>query len=168
MEQALEEAGRALDRGEVPVGCVLQTPSGETVAVGSNRTNELRNATSHAEMVAFESLSRGGHRPAAGSLTLYVTCEPCIMCASAIVQIGIVGRVVFGCHNPRFGGCGSVRGLAMYGEGVPVVVGGVRKEESVRLLGMFYERTNPNAPRPKKKRKKVGEERGKGCGKEDA
>lgn len=160
MEIALKEAHLALDRGEVPVGCVLLSPSGAVLATGSNRTNERGNATAHAELVAFEALSAADiPRPERGSLSLYVTCEPCIMCASAIVQMGVVGHIVFGCANPRFGGCGSVRGLDIYrgkeGRGfVPSVESGVSAKECMELLGKFYTRSNPNAPRPKKRRKK--------------
>lgn len=137
-------------RGEVPVGCALLDAYSTVVAVGSNRTNELGDATRHAELVAFEALGTQRHAPR--SLTLYVTCEPCIMCAAAIVQMGVVKRVVYGCANPRFGGCGSVRGLDMYGERAPEVEGGVDADAAVELLGRFYMRSNPNAPKPKKRR----------------
>ncbi|CDF32087.1 unnamed protein product [Chondrus crispus] len=160
MEKALEEARKALERGEVPVGCALIDTKGKCVAVGSNRTNELGNATSHAELVAFEAL--GAQKFNRGELTLYVTCEPCVMCAAAIVQIGIIGKIVFGCSNPRFGGCGSVRSLNMYkecGKGgddmfVPEIQSGVEAATAVQLLGEFYTRSNPNAPKPKKRRVK--------------
>lgn len=174
MEIALEEARLALGRGEVPVGCAIVSPSGVVLATGSNRTNERGNATAHAEMIAFENLSEVEMaRPDRGSLTLFVTCEPCIMCASAIVQVGVIGRVLFGCANPRFGGCGSVRGLDIYGGKsgrgfVPSVEGGVCAKECVELLGRFYMRTNPNAPRPKKKRKKAAGIEENETGKEEA
>lgn len=150
MDIALEEACKALSRGEVPVGCALIDSQSIVVAVGSNRTNEFGDATRHAELVAFEAL--GVQQYAPRSLTLYVTCEPCIMCAAAIVQMGVVKRVVYGCANPRFGGCGSVRGLEMYGKEAPEVEGEVGAEAAVELLGKFYMRSNPNAPKPKKKR----------------
>lgn len=159
MNFAIQEAREALERGEVPVGCVLQNSEGCTVATGSNRTNERGNATSHAEMIAFEKLSEGARTYEKGELTLYVTCEPCIMCAAAIVQMEVVGRVVFGCSNPRFGGCGSVRSLDMYFGRmrgfVPVVERGVEAGTAVELLKEFYNRTNPNAPKPKRRRVKA-------------
>jgi tRNA-specific adenosine deaminase 2 len=165
MDMALEEARDALLRGEVPIGCVLVGKTGMVVARGSNRTTERGNATAHAELVAFEALSEP---VSAKSLTLYVTCEPCIMCAAAIVQAGCVRRLVFGCSNPRFGGCGTVRSLSMYedykgtvpnssapeGLGVPDVVSGLKAAEAVQLLTDFYLNTNPNAPVPKKKRRR--------------
>lgn len=80
--------------------------------------------------------------------TLYVTCEPCIMCASAIAQLGLT-RVVYGCRNDRFGGCGSILDLL----GNCHVVGGVCEEEAVALLRSFYKRENCYAPEDKRKRK---------------
>ncbi|PXF49056.1 tRNA-specific adenosine deaminase 2 [Gracilariopsis chorda] len=158
MEVALYEARKALERGEVPVGCVLVTEDGETVATGSNRTNERGNATSHAELVAFEELSNVKKMFKKGELTLYVTCEPCIMCTAAIVQMEVVGHIVYGCSNPRFGGCGSVRSLDLYRgrpDGhVPTIQSGVEAATAIHLLGEFYNRTNPHAPKPKKRRVK--------------
>mmetsp|Transcript_11054 Transcript_11054/g.31042 ORF Transcript_11054/g.31042 Transcript_11054/m.31042 type:complete len:328 (+) Transcript_11054:102-1085(+) len=93
---------------------------------------------------------------------LYVTCEPCIMCAAALARVGI-GRVFFGCHNNKFGGCGSLmslhdeatvpRGVAA-GEyhGYPIVEG-ILKDEAVRLLRSFYDRENFHAPDDKRRRK---------------
>lgn len=154
MERALSEARNALERGEVPIGCAIQNADGEIIAVGSNRVNELGNATAHAELVAFEDLPQKPDGYSSKSLTLYVTCEPCVMCAAAIVQLGIVGHIVYGCSNPRFGGCGTVKRLDMYGDIAPEVEKGVMASEAVKLLGMFYERSNPNAPKPKKRRLK--------------
>jgi tRNA-specific adenosine deaminase 2 len=157
MELALIEGRLALERGEVPIGCVLvDIASGAVVAKGSNRTTELGNATSHAEMVAFATLT--SPIPPA-SLTLYVTCEPCIMCAGAIVASGVVARVVFGCSNPRFGGCSTVRDLDIYAAApsrprVPEVTTGVKSAEAVELLTDFYMRTNHRAPVPKRRSKK--------------
>ena len=86
---------------------------------------------------------------------LYVTCEPCIMCAAALSQVGI-GKVYFGCRNDKFGGCGSILSLHYdihpNHNGYPVV-GGILAEEAVRLLRSFYERENMHAPDDKRKRK---------------
>lgn len=160
MDVALSEARKALDRGEVPVGCALFSSSGVLLATGSNRTNERGNATAHAEMIALESLSNNVPNAVEfKDLTLYVTCEPCIMCAAALVQCGIISRIEFGCANPRFGGCGSVRSIDINAGGgsvrdrqIPSIKGGVFAEECVRLLAEFYSKSNPNAPNPKKRR----------------
>ncbi|KAM0788782.1 hypothetical protein ACM66B_002872 [Microbotryomycetes sp. NB124-2] len=87
-------------------------------------------------------------------LTLYVTVEPCIMCASAMRQVGI-GKVVYGCANDRFGGCGGVQSInadprLLYAPPY-VAVGGYRREEAIMFLRRFYLEENTNAPKPKKK-----------------
>ena len=91
----------------MPVGCIfIHTPSQTPLARARNRTNEWRNATLHAELEAIDHFLPS-HPAPLGDVTLYVTVEPCVMCASALRQVGI-GRVVYGCGNERFGGCGSV------------------------------------------------------------
>jgi tRNA(Arg) A34 adenosine deaminase TadA len=82
--------------------------------------------------------------------TLYVTCEPCLMCASALAQLRI-SRVVYGCRNDKFGGCGSVADLL--GTTTCHVAGGVCEQEAVALLRSFYRRENCYAPEDKRKRK---------------
>ncbi len=125
MREALAMAQEALDANEVPVGGVF-VRKGEVIARGRNRTNELLNATRHAELEAIDhilsvmppSATDFAVAPHSGpegdnpfkDTTLYVTIEPCIMCGAALRQVGI-GRVVFGAGNERFGGNGSVLGL---------------------------------------------------------
>lgn len=86
---------------------------------------------------------------------LYVTCEPCIMCAAALSQVSI-GKVYYGCRNDKFGGCGSILGLhediTPHHQGYPTV-GGILESEAVQLLRSFYERENMHAPDDKRKRK---------------
>ena len=85
---------------------------------------------------------------------LYVTCEPCIQCAAALARVGI-GRVFFGCHNDRFGGCGSILHLHKpYTEhkGYPIY-NGILKTEAIALLRSFYDRENFHAPDDKRRRK---------------
>ncbi len=180
MLAALAEARIALAASEVPVGCVFVDPRSRViVARGHNMTNARRNALEHAELVAIEALvaSRGG-ATAAGDvwgavrgLDLYVTVEPCIMCAAALLYHGI-GRVFFGCRNPRFGGngtilsvhqdsgcCGGSGDVGASAAAAPGRVGypsfaGFRQEEAVRLLQDFYEQENPSAPQPRPKRRR--------------
>lgn len=151
MGEALAEAQLALDEGEVPVGCVLvQESNGRVVGRGRNATHCTGDATTHAELVALRALN-ADH--AARSLLLYVTCEPCIMCASALRQCGLFKRVVYGCSNARFGGCGSVRPVLGSGgdDDIPLE-SGVRSGEALALLVNFYGRVNPYAPKPKPRR----------------
>jgi tRNA-specific adenosine deaminase 2 len=125
MREALVQARVALRRREVPVGAVVvrrrrlspdsnahdDSDPGVIVGRGFNLTNATRNATRHAEFQAVDEvlLASGGcpKRADFASCTLYVTCEPCIMCAGALALVGM-GRVVFGCANDKFGGCGSI------------------------------------------------------------
>ncbi|GKZ00666.1 hypothetical protein MPSEU_001018800 [Mayamaea pseudoterrestris] len=88
---------------------------------------------------------------------LYVTCEPCIMCAAALSQVGI-GKVIFGCRNEKFGGCGSIlclhEDIHPHHNGYPIV-GGILEAEAIALLRSFYERENMHAPDDKRKRKDI-------------
>jgi tRNA-specific adenosine deaminase 2 len=159
MEAAFELAREALSVGEVPVGCVfVDSTTSKIIARGRNVVNETKNATRHAEMVCVDEVVSRFPNPREysakfGETTVYVTCEPCVMCAQALVDLR-VKKIVYGCANPRFGGCGSV--LDVPGElnesGVEVV-SGVRADEAVGLLKQFYDCENPNAPADKVKKK---------------
>ena len=103
MNQALEEARAAADRGEVPVGAVLVSPSGAVVAQAGNRTRELSDPTAHAEILVIrEACAALGSERLTG-YDLYVTLEPCAMCAAAIAAARI-GRVYYGAADPKSGG----------------------------------------------------------------
>ncbi|WJX45989.1 tRNA(adenine34) deaminase [Trifolium repens] len=159
MELAIEQAKLAMDALEVPVGCVV-VEDGKVIASGRNRTTETRNATRHAEMEAIdallEQLQKNGLSMTEiakkfSNYNLYVTCEPCIMCASALSNLGIK-EVFYGCSNEKFGGCGSILSLHLsdamsHNKGFKCV-GGIMATEAVLLLRTFYEQGNPNAPKP--------------------
>ncbi|ERM99019.1 tRNA-specific adenosine deaminase 2 isoform X2 [Amborella trichopoda] len=159
MGLALEQAKFALDNLEVPVGCVI-VEDGKVIGFGSNRTNETRNATRHAEMESIDKLleqwqasglSQSEVAEKFSKCDLYVTCEPCIMCATALSILGI-RAVYYGCANDKFGGCGSV--LSLHQSEIKDVyrgfkcTGGIMSSESVTLFRNFYEQGNPNAPKP--------------------
>ncbi|GMY35255.1 tRNA-specific adenosine deaminase TAD2 isoform X2 [Fagus crenata] len=166
MELAIQQGKLALDSLEVPVGCVI-VEDGKVVASGRNRTTETRNATRHAEMEAIDILLEHWQKNGLSKLEvaekfskcyLYVTCEPCIMCASALSILGIK-EVCYGCANDKFGGCGSILSLHLGSSeilksgGVPQgrgfkCTGGIMASEAVSLLRTFYEQGNPNAPKP--------------------
>lgn len=139
MRLALEAARGAEAAGEVPVGAVLAR--GDTIlAVGANRPIAGHDPTAHAEIEVLRAGGRavGGYRLA--GTTLYVTLEPCVMCASAIVHAR-VARVVFGAWDPKAGAAGStinVFALPHMNHRVDVF-GGVLMEESARLLNAFFE-----------------------------
>ena len=106
MEQALEEARKAGDRGEVPVGAVLVAPDGAVVAAAGNRTRELNDPTAHAEMLVIRAACAALGTERLPGCDLYITLEPCPMCASAISQSRIA-RVYYGASDPKSGGLGQ-------------------------------------------------------------
>ena len=148
MRKALEVAQAAFDEREVAVGCII-VYNDEIIAHGGNKTNALNDATRHAELVSFKMLQEShpdDYLELLKKSTLYVTCEPCIMCASAIKMMG-VPLVVYGCLNDRFGGCGSVFNINT-NEVMPSLhsydcIYGVLEEEAVEMLRMFYGRPTP-------------------------
>ncbi|XP_067844649.1 tRNA-specific adenosine deaminase 2 [Heptranchias perlo] len=161
MERALSTAKEALENGEVPVGC-LMVYHNEILGRGRNEVNETKNATRHAEMVAIDQVlewcrQNGKEREEVFERTvLYVTVEPCIMCAAALRLMNIP-LVVYGCRNERFGGCGSVLNIPtddLQNTGASFqCVGGYRAQEAVELLKTFYKAENPNAPKSKVRKK---------------
>ncbi len=148
MREALKEAHVAFHKGEVPVGCVIAR-NGQVIARGQNKPNQSKDATTHAEFVAIDELvEREGDSYVFHDCDLYVTVEPCIMCASALLILGF-RRVFFGCSNQRFGGCGSVLTLCDRDQ-VPYAgyecIAGLYGDEAIALLKRFYETANPNIP----------------------
>ena len=140
MRVALEQAERAGAAGEVPVGAVLvQSSSGEIVAAAGNRVEELHDPTAHAEMLV---LRLGGQRLRAPRLPvcdLYVTLEPCPMCAQAI-SIARLRRLYFGAFDPKGGGVDH--GPKIFAQSscrhVPEVYGGIEEKASASLLRAFF------------------------------
>lgn len=137
MHEALSLAREAADEGEVPVGCIV-TDGERIVGRGRNRRETGKSALAHAELEAIAEACRtlGGWR--LWRCTLYVTLEPCPMCAGAIINARIP-RVVFGAPDPKAGSCGSVTDLfALPFNHHPVVESGLRAEEAQALLQAFF------------------------------
>lgn len=134
------------------------------ISWGRNRTNEDKNGTKHAELVALERLQQEiGYEECKAldwsQLELFVTVEPCVMCAAALRHLGI-GKVYFGCCNERFGGCGSVLSVheKYLPKSIPQLNFKIVKEfrtECIMLLRKFYVKENEKAPNPKKKTKRI-------------
>ena len=138
MEQALLLAREAAQEGEVPVGCVI-VRGDEIVGRGRNRREGDKSALAHAELEAIAQANRtlGGWR--LWECTLYVTLEPCPMCAGAIINARIP-RVVYGARDEKFGACRSVCSLFdMAFNHHPVVEGGVLEQESAALMQDFFQ-----------------------------
>ena len=136
---ALSLAEAAARDGEIPVGCVILSPSGEVLGRGRNRRESGHDATAHAEIEAIRAACarRGSWR--LDDCTLVVTLEPCPMCAGAILNARIP-TVVYGAREAKSGSCGSVIDLFFENYGFqPRVYGGVRQEECAAVLRRFFE-----------------------------
>jgi tRNA(adenine34) deaminase len=138
MRLALREGERALEHGDVPIGCVI-AHEGEVVAAAPNERELRGDPTAHAEVLAMREAARVlGSWRLAGTV-LYVTLEPCAMCAGAIV-LGRVPRVVYGATDPKAGAAGSV--LDVLAEPRlnhrPDVAGGLLADEAAEMLRLFF------------------------------
>jgi tRNA(adenine34) deaminase len=138
MRRALELAREAVEAGEVPVGAVL-VMDGEIVAEGSNRPIGLNDPTAHAEIIALRQAGVVMANYRLLDTTLYVTLEPCAMCASAMVHAR-VKRLVFGAVDPRAGAAGSVFNIVDHAalNHRMEVTGGICAEEAGAVLKEFF------------------------------
>lgn len=168
MSIALFVAFRALLNNETPVACIMVDSTTNTILnFGYNGTNDSLNGTRHAEFIAIDKVLNNELKDKKGdidavrkyfhNIDVYVTVEPCIMCALALKQIGI-RRVVYGCGNDRFGGNGTVLAVNQDtiddGIGNYHSYGGVLRLEAIQLLRNFYIQENDTAPQPKIKKNK--------------
>ncbi len=137
MREALALAREAAEAGEVPVGCVI-VRKGEIVGRGRNRREEKQAVSSHAEMEAMAQANAALGTWRLDDCELYVTLEPCPMCAGAILNARIP-RVFYGARDPAFGACGGVLNLFMEDfPHRPALVGGILGEECRALLADFF------------------------------
>lgn len=145
MREAIKLALEAEERDEVPVGAVA-VREGKIIARASNTREESKCATHHAELLAIEECCRalGGWR--LPGVTLYVTMEPCAMCAGAIINAR-VPRVVYGAPDLRFGAFGSLIDLSEVPlNHKPEVVGGVLGEECAKILSDYFKKKRQTKP----------------------
>jgi len=140
MALAIDAARRCLDHDDVPVGAVVAR-NGAPIGTGRNERERRQDPTAHAEILALREAAAASGSWRVLDATLYVTLEPCAMCAGAIV-LARVPRVVYGAVDPKAGAAGSV--LDVLAEPRlnhrPMVVGGLRAEESAALLREFFGR----------------------------
>lgn len=140
MKAALREAKKAYKLDEVPIGCVI-VQNDKIIARGYNRRNTDKNTLAHAEMSAIKKASKKTGDWRLEDCTMYVTLEPCQMCAGAIVQSRL-GKVVIGSMNPKAGCAGSVINLLQmkqFNHQVEMVTGILEEECSTMLSGFFQE-----------------------------
>jgi tRNA(adenine34) deaminase len=139
MRLALGEARAAEAAGEVPVGAIVVSPSGEVIARGNNQVLRTSDPTAHAEIVALRGSGLALNNYRLLGCTLYCTLEPCAMCAGAILHARIA-RLVFAARDPKAGACGSVLSVMNHpalNHSVDVAEG-VLAEESGTLLTTFF------------------------------
>ena len=138
MERAMAEARAAAERGEVPVGCVI-VRDGDVIASAGNRTLEVRDPTAHAELLAIRAACRALGSERLTGCDLYVTLEPCAMCAAAI-SFARIRRLYFAAEDVKGGGVDN--GPRFYAQPTchhaPEVYSGIRATESAALLRRFF------------------------------
>lgn len=140
MALALQEAADAAARGEVPVGAVLvDGPTGAVLARAGNRTETDRDPTAHAEVLAIRAAAAKAGAPRLPDADLYVTLEPCAMCAAAI-SFARIRRLYFGAYDPKGGGV--EHGARVFQQDTchhaPEVVGGIEETRAAALLRDFF------------------------------
>lgn len=144
MEIALQEARAAADRGEVPVGAVVVAPDGRVVARAGNRTRELSDPTAHAEILALRAACAALRSERLPGHDLYVTLEPCPMCAAAI-SFARIRRLYYGASDPKSGGV--AHGARVFSHAqchhAPEIYDGIGAEDAARLLRAFFAARRP-------------------------
>jgi cytidine deaminase len=139
MERALAAARDAAARGEVPVGAVVIAPDGRVVAVEGNRTREMNDPTAHAEILAIRAACAEAGSDRLTGHDLYVTLEPCAMCAAAI-SFARIGRLYFGADDPKSGGVNHGARVFSHPQchHAPDVYDGIAADEAGDLLRGFF------------------------------
>ena len=139
MEAALAEARAAAARGEVPVGAVVVDPAGREVARAGNRTRELGDPTAHAEILALRAACAAAGSERLPGHALYVTLEPCAMCAQAIA-FARIARLYYGASDPKSGGVAHGARVFTHPQAhhVPEIYPGIAEEEAAALLRDFF------------------------------
>lgn len=144
MEEALKEAHIALEKGEIPIGAVI-VQNGEIIARGHNLRQTLRDATLHAEVVAIKEACKVLGDWRLDDCDIYVTLEPCTMCAGAIINARMK-RVFFGAYDPEYGGAGGKIDLfaPCYFGSKTEVYGGIMEKECTDFLNDFFKSIRKN------------------------
>ena len=140
MSIALDLAREAGEKGDVPVGCIIVSPDGEIIGRGRNRREQNCDATAHAEVEAIREANKALGTWRLHGCSMYVTLEPCPMCAGAIINSRIT-KLFYGSREDNSGSCGSVINLFMerYGHS-PQIVGGIMDAECKSVLKEFFEK----------------------------
>ncbi len=144
MNQALDEARAAGERGEVPVGAVIVSPRGQVIAAAGNRTRELNDPTAHAEMLAIRAACAATGSERLTDHALYVTLEPCAMCAGAIAAARIA-RLYYAAADPKSGGVAQGPRVFSHPQTHhrPEIFDGIGAAEAEALLRHFFRDRRP-------------------------
>jgi tRNA(Arg) A34 adenosine deaminase TadA len=139
MDAALREATAAAARGEVPVGAVIVSPTGIIVAAAGNRTRELNDPTAHAEILVIRAACKSLGQERLTGFDLYVTLEPCPMCAAAISNTRIA-RLYYGASDPKSGGVAQGPRIFSHSQchHAPEIYDGLSADTSEKLLKSFF------------------------------
>lgn len=156
MELALEEANKALKQDEVPIGAIVVDPGGKVIGKGYNRRELDQDATQHAEMIAIREACKNIGLWRLIDCSLFVTLEPCPMCAGAIINSRIKD-VYFGAMDPKAGACGSVVDLFSVEKfnHHPHVIRGLFQEKSSQMLKDFFREIRKKQKEAKKQVEKL-------------
>lgn len=140
MEVAIEEAKKAAALGEVPVGAVIVYEN-NIVSTAYNMKEYMKDATAHAEIIAIKKASSILDKWRLSDCNIYVTLEPCVMCAGAIVQARM-GKLIFGAYDKRFGACKSLYNIPEEGKlnHKVDIIDGIMEEECSFLLSDFFKK----------------------------
>ena len=145
MNLALDQARLAAGADEVPVGAVIVSVDGEVLAVAGNRTRRDHDPTAHAEILAIRQAALALGQERLEGCSLYVTLEPCAMCAGALVHARLA-RVIYGASDPKSGG--TAHGARVFSHPqahhVPEVISGICEEDCVEMLKVFFSKKRLN------------------------
>lgn len=139
MDIAIKLAQKAYKKDEVPVGAII-VKDNKVIAKGYNKRQRTQDATLHAEIIAIKKACKKLHSFRLSDCTLYVTLEPCAMCAGAIINARL-GKVVFGAYDKKYGCCGSLYNLPEDSRfnHRPEVIGGIKEQDCKTLMTTFFE-----------------------------
>lgn len=157
MKEALRQAKKAYSLGEVPIGCVI-VHEGKIIGRGYNRRNTDKNTLAHAEITAIRKASKVIGDWRLEECTIYITLEPCQMCAGAIIQARIP-EVVIGCMNPKAGCGGSILNILEHPQfnHQAMVTRGILEQECSDMLKLFFTELRERNKREKEGRKAISE-----------
>ncbi len=144
MQQAFREAEKAFDEDEVPVGAVAVFKN-QIIGRGHNQIERLQDPTAHAEIIAITAAANALSSWRLEDVIIYTTIEPCIMCAGALVHAR-VKKIVFGAHDEKFGGCGSIFNIVQEKKlnHQLEIIEGLMAAEAAGLMRKFFERKRKN------------------------